>query len=136
MGKRAADLRLGRGPRTAAVLTFAVPGQGHSLRLPSDSRHRGWTFARPPAQTSLRRCAVGSRLAKARIAADRPGREVATWLLIPRHMVVLYACWARAGPGRLGGYSSSTRTRSRLRNMGPEEHKADSFSANTVVSGR
>src|SRR5580693_5249792 len=91
MGKRAADLRLGRGPRTAAVLTFAVPGQGHSLRLPSDSRHRGWTFARPPAQTSLRRCAVGSRLAKARIAADRPGREVATWLLMPRQMVALYA---------------------------------------------
>ena len=67
------------------------PGQGHCLRLPSDSRHRGWTFARPPAQTSLRRCAVGSRLAKARIAADRPGREVATWLLMPRQMVVLYA---------------------------------------------
>jgi hypothetical protein len=31
------------------------------------------------------------RLAKARIAADRPGREVATWLLTPRQMVVLCA---------------------------------------------
>jgi NAD(P)-dependent dehydrogenase (short-subunit alcohol dehydrogenase family) len=62
----------------------------------------GWTFARPPAQTLLRRCAVGSRLAKARIAADKPGREVATWLLMPRQMVVLYALLdaRRTGQGR------------------------------------
>jgi hypothetical protein len=71
------------------------PGQGHCLRLPSDSRHRGWTFARPPAQTSLRRCAVGSRLAKARIAADRPGREVATWLLYRAKWSFCTPCWMR-----------------------------------------
>jgi hypothetical protein len=43
------------------------------------------------AARALRRCAIGSRLANARIAADRPGREVATWLRMPRQMVVLYA---------------------------------------------
>jgi hypothetical protein len=91
MGKQATGLRLRRGPRTAAVLTFAVPGKATASVSHPDSRHRGWTFARPPAQTSLRRCAVASRLAKARIAADKPGREVATWLLMPRQMVVLYA---------------------------------------------
>ncbi len=44
--------------------------------------------------------------------------------------------WLRAGPWRLAGYSSSMRTTSRLRNVGPDAQRADSFAANVAVSGR
>ncbi len=52
------------------------------------------------------------------------------------HSVAGPATECAQDPADSVGYSSSTRMRSRLRNVGPDEQRADSFSANAVVSGR